>query len=148
MDIVKELSVVIDQLFDQLNQAYKSSKVVDKEAVESVTENHREFGCRFKEWLKTVTSTPDPVLNPAGTVAPSSGLSRESGSPKTKSNISSSISVNSSSRSSVKLRDAMAKFKRAQIEGKKRLKELKKNLYGCSERSIEKLKKLKRNLNI
>ena len=118
VDIVKELSVVIDQLFDQLIQAYKSTKVVDKEAFESVAENHREFNCRFKEWLKAVASTPDPVLNPAGIVAPSSGHSHKSGSPKTKSNHSSSISVTGSSRSSVKLRNAMAKFKKAQIEAK------------------------------
>ena len=81
MDIVKELLVVIDQLFDQLIQAYKSSKVVDREAFKSVTENHSEFNCRFKEWLKAVASAPDPVLNPAEIVAPSSGLSHKSGSP-------------------------------------------------------------------
>ena len=118
VDIVKELSVVIDQLFDQLLQAYKSSKVVDKEAFESVTENHSEFNCRFKEWLKAVASTPDPVFISAGIVAPSSGRSHKSGSLKIKSNAGSSISVTSSSRSSVKLRDAMAKFKKAQIEAK------------------------------
>ena len=112
------MSLRNDQLFDQLILAYKSCKVVDKEAFESVTENHSEFNCQFKEWLKAVASTPDSVLNPAGIVAPSSGLSHKSGSSKTKSNASSSISVTGSSRSGVKLLDAMAKFKRAKIEVK------------------------------
>ena len=96
VDMVKELSVVSDQLFNQVIQAYKFSKVVVREVFESVTENPREFNCQYKKWPKAVASIPDPVLNPTGIVLPSS-TSLKGGSHKSKSNANSAILVISSS---------------------------------------------------
>ena len=114
---VEAVASLIQTTLEKLLEILKSDKILDSEEIDAVIKNNHEFNARFKDWLKSkstsdATSSTKVVEDTLSfldlDVAPSKSL--------TSSVITSSSRFTSSSRSTVKRREAYAKMKLLELE--------------------------------